>query len=299
MGMLEDSPIVTNEAEADALLSKIEGNDTPKETETVTEPIVETKQATAEQIQRFKLKYKGKEIEEPLDRVLSLAQQGYDYAQNQARIKAEQALIEKEKSKWKDIESRLNSYKEVEEYQKKDPNWWGHVVSEYQKTRQTNDPNSQVLEHPLVKELVQKVSTIEENLTTQAEREKLLQQAQQDQELDQEVTSVREAFPDFDWNTLDENGQNLERRILQHGINTSIASFRAAARDYLFDDIVKRHEIKAKESLGKQIQKTTRLGLGPVKDTPSSKVKSVQDVRSKSWDEIGEEAKRELRGLAN
>lgn len=295
MSLLEESPVVTNEAEADALISRINGNETPPPTQATDvvnkEKVTETAPQNLDPL--HKIVWKGQEKELPLSKLIKLAQQSYDYNEKSAQIKTEQALIAQEKKKWADVQSRLDQYKQVEDYQKKDPNWWSHVLKSYQEA-QGKDQGGQILQHPVVQELMNEVKGIKEDLTTQKEREKLLNQANEDVELDKSISDFKETNSQFDWNTLDESGHNLERRILQHGLDNQIRTFRASARDYLFDEITKRHEVKAKEQVAKQLQKQTKLGLGPIKDESSAKIKPVQNIRSKSWDEIGEEAKREL-----
>jgi hypothetical protein len=77
-------------------------------------------------------------------------------------------------------------------------------------------------------------------------------------------------------------------------MDNQIGSFRAAANDFLHEEFVKRAEQKAKEETGKEIKKAAKLGLGPITDKPTKKVERVQNVRSKSWDDIEAEALNEL-----
>lgn len=125
--------------------------------------------------------------------------------------------------------------------------------------------------------------------------------AKEDSELDGTISSFKEEHPDLDWKTLDEHGADLERRILNHASEMGITTakgFRAAARDYLFDDLLGRAKLGGKEEVGKQIQKATKLGLGPVTDRPSRPVKRVENVSGKSWEDIEREAL-EAHGLAS
>lgn len=304
MGYLEDTPIVTNEAEADALLSKIESPSEPvqataqvnaeqaaPEVEAAAPTPKEDVQAAVEEM--FKLNWKGKEIQKPKAEMIKLAQMGYDYNQKMAALNNDRASIEAEKAKWSETEKRLAEYKQVEEYIKKDPEWWKHVRENYQK-RMTE--TGQVTTDPIVKKLSEELEGVKGWVSTQQEREKQALLLQEDTALDAEIQEFKDQNPSFDWSTLDENGHDLEKRIGRHALENKIASFRAAARDYLFDDMVKRQQVKAKEELGKDIQKQTKLGLGKVTTVPKQKIAPAQNIRSKSYDDLAAEGIKEVYG---
>lgn len=243
--------------------------------------------------QEYAIKYKGKEEKYPLDKILSFANQGRDYSEKMRQFRMERESFEKEsqanKAKWADLESRLSRYAEVEEYIKKDPAWYDYLVQSYQERLQGNG-QANPTHDPLVQSLSQEVRGLKEIATRFQEKEAELARAKEDEALDGQITEYREKHGDFDWVTVDENGLDLEKRILDHAIKNGIQSFRAAANDYLFDEHVKRAKGGAKEEVGKDIQKRTKLGLGPVTDRPTMPLKAVENVSSKSWDEITREA---------
>lgn len=233
------------------------------------------------------------------DQLKNYAQQGYDYSTKMRDYNVQRNLWEQERkghaeklNSLKSLEEKLKLYQEVEEYQKKDPNWWPHVVQSYQSR---GKEQGQAAPDPVVQKLMQTVEGLSEKVQTQEQKELALKQAQEDAALDEEIQGYKQQFTDFDWTALDEQGLDLERRILKHANDNKIQSFRVAARDYLFDEHMKRGEIKAKENLGKNLQKINKMGLGPLKDTPKKQVKEVKNIRGKSWDELADEGIQELR----
>jgi len=306
MGYLEDTPIVSTEAEADALLSKIESPtdgfqatkvvnegealQTPETVEPKVEPKAEVQKAVEEM---FKLNWKGKEVERPRSEMIKLAQMGYDYNQKMSQLNQDRATVESQKTKWADTEKRLSEYKKLEDYIAKDPEWWKHVRENYSKRMQET---GQAPTDPIVKKLSEELESMKGWVSSQQERDKQALLLKEDTDLDMEIREFRDGHPEFDWSTLDENGHDLERRIGKFALDRNIKNFNDAAKVFMFDEIVKRHEVKAKETLGKEIQKVTKLGLGEVRTTPKQKIATAQNIRSKSYDELAAEGIQEVYG---
>jgi hypothetical protein len=238
------------------------------------------------------LNYKGKIESHPLSKIIEFAQQGRDYAEKMGAFKKDRSKFDAERTGW---QSQYEKQKKVvDEYlawkkqAESNPGWIDHVRQSYQQglqeqaARTPNDPLVQKLAST-VEELAGKFSSIEEEKQA-AEREK------EDQALDLEISEYRAKFPNLPWGDVDENGYDLEKRILNHAIKIKTQSFRAAANDLLFDEHIKLAKVGGKEEVGKSIQKATKLGLGPPTAAPQLKPKRIENVRSKSWDEVGAEA---------
>lgn len=297
---MEENHVPQNIAEVDSLLSSIEApsHETAQAAPEAEQPKQEpTTQAEIE----YELSRKGVTQKFPLSKILGFAGQGFDYNEKMRDFNVQRQLFESERQKmtesqkrYQEIEQRLNQYKQIEDYQKQDPGWWEHVVQSYQ-NRSAEQGQPATLPTPIIEKLVEeKVAPFKQYITDQEERAKIIAKANEDSELNQIVTDFKSANAQYDWTSLDKQGQDLEARILKHAVDNKIQSFRAAARDYLYDEDIKRAEIKAKEAVGKDLQKATKLGLGPLKDKPNEKVARIKDVRTKSWDDVGSEALKEL-----
>lgn len=267
--------IPTTGQEAEALIQHFES---PEEEQTEGATEVPAKPTPAETY--YALNYKGQEEKHPLSKILEFASQGRDYSQKMRDLRVQRELFEKDRSKYADIDARLQKYAEVEAYIQKDPAWWQHVQGLYQQRAEGQGTATPQLP-PEVLAKLDETSKYVESMKIRHE----------DESLDSDIRTYQEKNPQFDWGKVDESGRpDLERRILDHAIQNGIKSFRAAANDFLFEEHVNRAKTAAKEDVGKQIQKQTKLGLGPVTPKPVLKLKGVANIRDKSWDEVTREA---------
>lgn len=240
------------------------------------------------------IKYRDKEETYPIQKILEFANQGRDYTQRMTEFKAREMGLQKQYPK--DLTDRLSRYSEMESYIKENPAWWDFLNQQWQSRQsngQGNPGNPQnpatedLLSHPVIKSVVSEMETLRQERAQQKE-------LKEDEQLAQNISQYREKYAHFDWNSVDDKNLNLEQRILNHAIENGIKSFKAAANDYLHDEHLSRAQVAAKEQVGKEIQKTTKLGLGPPTTTPQLKGKPIQNVRNKSWEEITQEAIAEL-----
>jgi hypothetical protein len=288
---LELDAIPQNAAEAEALIGAFGEADVPAESAPPAAPPTD----------EFVINYKGKEERYPREKIISFAQQGRDYAEKMAAFNQERgrwSQLEQEyngaKSQWAQVEQRLKNYSDIEAYQKQDPQWWQHVNESYQQKLSERGQGGTVALPPEVQE---KISQFDQFMSSVTKEREEAQRVKDDQALDLQVSSYRDKYPQFDWGQVDENGQNLEHRILKFAMENGLSKpehFQIAANNYLFDEHVKRAGHAAKEGVGKHLEKVTKLGLGPITNQPTQRMQQVRNVASKDWNEIGEEAKAAL-----
>lgn len=234
----------------------------------------------------------GKPIKVPYTdpRIKQWASQGYDYAQRMALINQEREAFLNEKKVYDE------RFKPIDDYVKENPSWWDHVQKQWEQ-RETfqADPNN-----PFTKEIsslrneLKELKQFKQEFVTQKQAE---QQAREDAELDQEIKSMRGEYPDIDFNAHDQNGKTLEARVIDHGIKNGFKTFKSAFRDFYHDELLKRAEERGKESIVKDQQKKTKLGLLGKTQAPTKSVQNAQDHRGKTYDDLKREALDEL-GIA-
>jgi hypothetical protein len=275
-----------------------------KETAAVSEKPIE-EQTPAEQAKTYELIRKGTKRTFTAEEMIPFAQKGWDYEEKMREFNVNRMqTIAQEKAKWeaefnpkfKDLETKLSRYSDVDKYIQRDPQWWEFVQGEYQKRLTEQGGNAHNSGHnPVIESLKSELNQVKEYVTSKQEQERIQAEAEKDTKLDTSVADYKGQNSHFDWSTTDNNGLDLEKRILKHAIDNNIGSFKAAANDYLFDEHMKRSQIKAKEETGKEIKKQTKLGLGPVTDKPVTKtVERTKNVRSKSYSDLVDEALSEL-----
>lgn len=271
---------IDTEEQADALIESVERPDHA--------PIQES-QAPAAPVDEWDLTVGGKPLKAKREQVIQWAQMGYD-APNKIRA------LTKEIDSWKQKESHFKTleskYGEIDKFVQEKPDFWDTVVQQYQNRNQSlQDPTN-----PLAS-VVQQLQTQVQGLVQykdQIEQQRSQALAQQeDQVYQQQFEEFRTAYPDIDFITPDGEGKSLEYKVLEHAQKEGIRNFKTAFRDFHHDELMKREHSRAKESVVKEKQKNTKLGILGISPTPQRRAQSTE-VRSRSWDDIGEEAKREL-----
>ena len=243
--------------------------------------------------------WNGKQIKAPYSdpRIKQWASQGYDYAQRMAEFNRQQTEFQTKSQRVQEYESR---YKPVEEYIEKNPQWWEHVNSQWQALQGTqpglgSDPNNPVLQKLTAYE--QKLSQIEQFIqSAQAEKRAEFESKENDART-KEIQSIRESYSDLEWNAPDEAGLNLELKVLKHAQAIGTNSFRAAFRDFFHDELTKRASEAAKESVVKERQKQTKLGLLGKSQSPKAGITAPSDIKNQSYEELIQEGLKEL-GIA-
>lgn len=255
-------------------------------------------QRTALMSQPVEVTHNGEKVQIAADKQVPLMQMGLNYAVKMHALNTERAAFDEEKKSFSD---QQRYYGEIDKVAKENPQWWQHVQAEYQKfsgkagNAGDGNPGGSGMT-PVERELRAEIVGLKEQLSGYLNHQKQEAQSKQfqaeDAALDAEVAAFAKANPEFDWITADANGQTLEQRIYQHADKHGIQNYRAAARDYLHDEIVKRRELKAKETIGKDIQAKTRSGVVQTKGKPNG-LKAPSNI-NKSYDELVREGLAEL-----
>lgn len=250
-----------SEIDVDKLLGDIYGSEEipggesrPMSTPTPAQPEPTT------QAKEWELDIRGQKIKADEANLLKWAQQGYDYSQNLNAFKTEKDSWIKEKTDW---ESRINPYREIDEFAKQNPDWWNTIQENFQKRNEPQIPEElkSYLE-PIVKDYSEV-----KNFINDVQREKEEARIKnEDLELDKEIKSLRSHYSDLDFDVKDQNGQSLEQRILDHGTKHGFRSFSSAFKDYYHDELIKRAESRGREAVSADMKKRQKLGL---LDTPA------------------------------
>jgi hypothetical protein len=279
-----------DDIDVDGLLGEIESPSSgipmtaPEETEA---PAQQANQQAAPQ--EYEINWNGKQIKAPIDKLTKWASQGYDYAQRMEALKTQQSEFEQNRQQF---EPKLNLYKDVDDYAAKNPDWWDHVQKSWQERQQAFDPSNPIAnELNTLKSEIQELRKFKDDLHNEKIQEK---RKAEDSALDNEIGEMRKAYADLDWASVDDNGMTLESRILQHATNNGINSFRAAFRDYNHDRLVEIAAMKAKEQAVKDRKAAAKAGLLGVSSTPRHGIQQAGNVRSKSYNDLTQEALKEL-----
>lgn len=268
----------------DALMAHLEESEAPQPDGPTRTEIPESAKAPPPP-ESYKIKVNGREIDATRDQLIQWAQQGHDYGQRMAEINRLRAEQDQKMQSVSQIESK---YKPIEEYIQKNPQWWDHVNKTWEQRSQIlNDGSPQTQELLELKNQLQELKSFRDDFLKQKDLET---KKQQDSALDSEIKSIRKNYPDINFDAVDDTGKTLEYRILEHAQANDISNFRAAFRDYQHDKLIQLAQEKAKETVNQDLQKKTKLGLLGKTKVPLKGIQRAENVKSKSWDDLAQEA---------
>lgn len=233
----------------------------------------------------WKFKWGDKEIiPDSRDKVMTWASQGYNYSQRMGELNKTHAQrmaeAEQIQAKARELEQKYSPFAQVDEYAQKNPDWWKHVQSEWERREQAGlDPKLAELITPLQ----QKLNAMEQEAADRRAAEEAARVAEvhskEDQALDDEIAAIRKQHPNIDLSARDESGETLERRILLHCQENGIRSFRAGYRDYLHDQLVVQQGAQNRVQAVRTQQTQAKAGLLGKTQAPTKELKSVDTKR--------------------
>lgn len=238
--------------------------------------------------QSYKLTVNGKQIEAPLEKVLQWAQMGYNYPQKAAELNQKEQDFLKRQQEIQELENKWKPYKEVDEYASKNPDWWTQVQQSYQQKITAAESNPEITQ---LKQELAELKKFRDELSTEKQSTKI---QEEDKRLAGEVESIRKTYSNIDFDTPDEEGLNLEMKVLKHAQENGIPTFRAAFRDYYHDHLLGKAKEEGKELVSKEIQKRTKLGILGETSKPTKGLKPAENVKNKTYEQLAREALEEL-----
>jgi hypothetical protein len=246
----------------------------------------------------FTLKHKDFEDGErqfSRDKVTEYAQKGFDYELKMHQLKSERAAFEEKMHELEDSQKKFSEKKEywesIDKYMMENPEFaetvkqaWDNRLGEQSQTRMS--PEYQTLQDT--------IQQLQERLNAQDTERQEHSQKKAEESLVQAKVDYKKDHPDFDWDAKDEFGQTLQEKIEKHAVDNGIRSYKLAANSYLFDQHMKRTEMKAKEVAAKELIEKKKQGLGPITDRSIRQTKQARALGSMSYQDLASEALQEL-----
>jgi small-conductance mechanosensitive channel len=239
-------------------------------------------------IPELEFNYKGKQIKTRFDdpKVKQWASQGYDYGQRMQEFTSQREQFENQRKEFSQIEA---TYKPIDQWAKANPDKW-NALFEGWKRESLAGANQQAQLPPEVQQKLQE----HDQFLNELKQEKLFQVIQQeDSALDAEIESVKKQFPHIDFSAQTQNGKSLEYRVVEYADKKGINSFADAFYAFNHKNLFNLAEQKGKEAVTQDIQKKTKLGILGKSAAPTRPSGLAQNVESKSYDDLLQEAKRE------
>lgn len=280
----------TQDFDVDQILADVSATEHDPEPRAMSAPASEPAPVTPQE-KEYEFNSRGQmiKIKENDPRLSQWLSQGHDYAQSISQLKADQEALEQQKQEY---ETKYSPYKKVDEFAAANPEWWRSIQQNLQ-MKQTIPVDIPDQLKPFIEPIIKDYADIKK-WQHQTQTEKLEADARKANEaLDAEIKSIGQKN-NLDFSQKDGSGQSLESRVILHAKTQGISTFQAAFRDYYHDQLVMQAEARGKESIAKDMENKRKLGLLGESSTPSKGVHQVENVRSKSWNDIHQEALREL-----
>jgi hypothetical protein len=229
--------------------------------------------------------YKGQKIKADREKAIKWASQGYDYAQRMADFNKRAQEFEAKQKSISELEAKLDPYRKADEFFAKNPDKWQRIEAELKAAQlgaqDQNDPALKVLEkiQPELDSLKQ--------FKTQFETEQQKKQREADDaKLMSEREAIQKKYPDLALDTPDENGQSMEYRVLEYAQQHGLRSFEQAFKLYNHERLLEVAQAKAKEAVGKETQRKTKLGLLGKSSAPTKDIRPPRDLKNQSYEDI-------------
>jgi chromosome segregation ATPase len=235
-------------------------------------------------VEDYTFNHGGKEIKATRDQIMKWAQMGYDAPNRLGEMNKKIQEWQQKEATLKELETK---YGEVDKYARENPQWLQHVMAEYQKARSNGQPAD-----PRLEQLSKEVTDLRQ-FKNQLEQDRQAEIAkQEDGALDEEISSIKKQYPKIDFVTPDQTGKSLEYKVLEYATANGIRNFKTAFRDFYHDELVNMRAAEAKESVAKNLQQKSRLGIQSVKTAPTTQGRS--SVKGKSYNDLEMEAMNEI-----
>ncbi len=276
------------EINVDQLLAEVEAPSAPR-AESAPEAAAETPAPEAAAPEwngtDWEFDWNGKKVApDSRDKAKTWMAQGYNYSQRMGELNKTHAQRLAEIEEIKQKYSGYDRYKAVDEYARQNPQWWEHVEKSFgTREKPQVDPSLEPVLNPILERLQQT-----ESVLSQWQQEKQQQELQrQDQSLDTEIEEIRKSHPNIDLTSVDPaSGETLELRVLKHANQIGTNSFKAAFRDYFYDQLIELEKSKALESVAKEKQAHAQKGILGRTPAPVKGIQPAQNHRNKSYDEL-------------
>lgn len=211
-------------------------------------------QAPAQQSQQsqwdgsqFQLNYRGQMVApKSREELINLAQKGYSYSQAMEQLKRERQEWEQQRTAQSDLYEKYNKFDTM---LKSNPKLTQHLMQQIAAFNQQNAGQAGqqgYQQASLPPELMTRLQNLEQTIQVR-------EQQAADAQLDQEVQSLRNKYPNYAWDG--DNG--LEQQLLQFAYHNNFNSLDHAFRVMMFDQMTTEQRAAGM----KQVQQQRRQGI--------------------------------------
>ena len=231
----------------------------------------------------FRLKYRGQTVS-PRDynHATQLMQQGWSYSQRMAELNRQQQEIEADKA-------RYSQYAQLDDAFRMNPAFAQQIWAMYQQAAAQQGgataPQSQT--DPAYQQMYQMMSQMQQRLQN-------FDNQRADQEVESEIGTLRQQYPQTQWDAITESGHSLLWDVINHAYSGRFPSLNAAYRDYMWDSVQANARGQAVQQQTQARQRAARQGVVDAGAPAPAKGKERVNLHSSSYDDLTDMALRDL-----
>ncbi len=236
----------------------------------------------------------GKAIKAPFSKVRQWAQQGYDYGQRMQAFNAQKAEFEASRAEF----GKDQEWSEVAKYARDNPEWAQHTRQSWEQRQNWRNENT---DNPLVRDFEafkQEIAPLKQEVEAFRSERTRIQQETEDKALETEMGTVRDKYSKIgmDLSQIDPaTGMSMEYSALKYGSENGIKSFKTAFLELYGDKAESLIQESAKKSAAEEFAKRQKDGfIGRTPTPQTGQPQKPQNVRSRSWASLQEEAARDV-----
>lgn len=244
--------------------------------------------------QEYALKFRGRDIvPESKDKLLNWAQLGYSYDKRAADLKAREEQIAQQQQAHEQYERLAQAFEANPAFKQQILNLYYQSLNgqqqgqQQQQLSQDGQQGQQAQQTPDMAQFAPYLSKIE-----QIEQQvQAWQSKQADDSLNSEVNSLKEKYPDVDWETPDENGVTLLQDVMQDAFKHGGLPLEYAFRNKHWDTAMENAKANALKAQQEQIIAQKKKGIVAGAPRPAQPVqKQPVNPRDLSYDAIARQA---------
>ena len=175
---------------------------------------------------------------------------GYNFSQNQAAFKKQQAEVEERSRRVAEYEKLAEAFEKNPQFQKQIMDWYQKSTTP-QAQAQPTAANMQLPPELLAK--LEKVDAVSQDVQRMKEKE-------EDSALEQEIAGLKSKYKDYDW-TTDSGEVTLEKQVLQAAMDNGLNSLEKAFKLITYDKVATKSEAAALSRLAAQKADDAKKGV--------------------------------------
>jgi len=251
----------------------------------------------------FQLTHDGKAQKVPYSKLVNTYRQAAHLEDKFKDFNTQKSEFQKQQGDYGKYKEFYSKYEPLQTWSEKNPEEFQTIWDMYQNKSKHLMQNQVAQQAPdemgKFQPFIEKITNLEKQLGEMSEFKSSWQKEREDaqtqadvQEVESEITKFKQDFKEINLDERDAEGTALWAKIVAHGVDRKIPSFRAAALEYLEPKLFEVVQLRARNDAVRQVKDKARAGIVATSEKPMTSGNTLQfDPRRASYDQIAEQMK--------